>query len=180
MDKLVASSQAVFFSDEQMRRWLGHDIRILTFNQLLRYSSLVEACGEHGVCVLLFETRLPDANGHNGHWVALFRVDETTWEWFDPYGIRPGSERDYIAPDVAQELKEDQPIIEELIARAPEDHRLIYNQVPLQKMQKGIDTCGRWVCVRVLKRHVSLAQFQEQFVGQKESGDWLVTCMTML
>jgi hypothetical protein len=179
MEQLVTKAQSSFFSDADIRKWLGADTRVIRMCELQNYRSLEQAA-PNGVCVVLFETERPNANGHTGHWCCFFQVDAETWEWFDPYGVRPGSERDFLPEHVQQELKEDQPLIETLIANSAPNTKMIYNQARLQQLKKGIDTCGRWVCVRVLKRHVPLAKFQESFMKGKLSGDWIVTCMTML
>lgn len=180
MDRLVTQAQSDFFSDDDIRKWLGDHVRILKFCDLAKYSSLQQACGPGNMCVILFETDMPNMNGHTGHWVCFFQVDDVTWEWFDSYGVRPGSERDFVTPEVLEETKADVPLIEKLIANAPDHTKMIYNQVRLQQLKKGIDTCGRWVCIRLLKRKIPLARFQELFLDTKQSGDWIVTCMTML
>lgn len=170
----VKRAEAKFFSDLDVERFVGPNVPIHKFNDLLHFRSLDEAA-PYGACVLLFETALPGANGHSGHWVCFFRVNSHTWEWFDSYGIRPGSERDFVKPAIAKQLQENLPVIETLVANAPNNQRMIYNQVRLQRMAKGVDTCGRWVVVRLALSHLPLKKFQEMFV---HNGDLKVTQLT--
>lgn len=171
MDSLVAKASAVLLFDEDIARLTRGRCRIVRYADLARYSNLIDAAGPHRACICLFEKE------HNkGHWVAWFEVSDGVWEWFDSYGFRPDDELQMVSEQALQETKQI-PAITKLISTAPDNVKMIYNQMNLQKLAPGIETCGRWCAVRIRKRRLTLAQFQELF---HENGDYLVTLLTML
>lgn len=174
MDSLVETAISKNLTQDEVSELTLHKCRVCTYAELKDCTSLQEAAGEFGAVICLIETK-----DNYGHWVAWFQVDDETWEWFDSYAVCPDGELNFVPVDYLEESKQE-PLISRLIRNAKETTKLIYNQVQLQKLAKGVDTCGRWAGVRIRKRHVPLAEFQRLFVQQSKSPDWLITNMTML
>jgi hypothetical protein len=77
-----------------------------------------------------------------GHWTILLRTPEGV-TFFDPYG--------YMVDTEFKEIGWQQPHY--LAKRLYELARLIpihYNEYQLQSKKSGVNTCGRWICMRSL------------------------------
>ena len=48
----------------------------------------------------------------------------------------------------------------------------------LQKLKKGVNTCGRWCCARVVLKHLPLEEFKNLFKNRGIDSDYLVTIFT--
>jgi len=183
MDQLIAKQIGYSLS--------GHDIHELTHNKcnvigypdlLNRFSSLQQAMGEHKAVVILYETKdkiAPDGERDvYGHWVCIFEIAPGVAEFFDSYGIRVDDELKFISPEYAFETKQ-MGRLTDLIKASP--YRVVYNKVRLQTKGKAIETCGRWVALRLRWRQTPLADFQRLFVeGKKMTPDEYVTTLTLL
>ena len=174
MDSVVTAAQKVNLGEDAIRAITEGKCEVLAYADLANYSTLQEAAGKYQAAICLFETK-PSF----GHWIAWFRIDDETWEWFDSYGMRPDSERAFIDEKFLKESGQ-APFMTELIKRSTANTRLIWNQQKLQSEKVGVNTCGRWASLRIKKRGMKLAKFQELFVNQKESPDWLATCLTLI
>lgn len=171
MQRLIQEEQLKYLGVSDIERITEGKCRVALYSELADCTSLEEAAAPYDACVCLFETK-----PRVGHWICWFRVDENTWEWFDSYGARPDSEFKWITKETKEATGQEE-FITRLIAQASSTTKMIWNQVPLQKLESGINTCGRWVAVRIRKRNLKLAKFQELFY---KSGDFLVTMMTLL
>ena len=94
------------------------------------------------------------------------------------YGIRVDKELGFISPHVAFETNQMGQLLT-LINQSP--YRVVYNQVQLQEQNKTVQTCGRWVSVRLRWRETPLLDFQKVFTQAKGMNpDQWVTALTLL
>src|SRR5271155_4054466 len=91
MDKLIKHWEGKSFSGEDVHRLCEGKVSVKRYKELARARSLDEAWGKHKALIVLYETK----DGY-GHWCAIFEVDRDTMEFFDPYGMAPDAELNFI------------------------------------------------------------------------------------
>lgn len=171
MDGLVKEEQTKSLSKSEVEYITEGKCKVVLYADLVGFSTLEEAAAPYDACICLFESR-----PLYGHWVCWFKVDEEKWEWFDSYGVRPDGELKWLSKE-AKEQTQQSDFITQLVKNSSANTRMIYNQVPLQKFAKDINTCGRWCAVRIRKRELPLKAFQELFY---KNGDYFITLMTLI
>ena len=132
------------FSDSDIKKYLGESCKIIKYGDLDNYSSLEELLpNDTDFVVILLETKK-----NTGHWTALLRYNNI-FEWFDSYGLGPDKELTFI-PDIMRRMFDE---VEHELTKMLNDTPLpvIYNDKDLQSHKDFVCTCGRWVCLRILK-----------------------------
>ena len=105
------------------------------------------------------------------------RSDDTV-EFFDPYGVRVDGELGFISPEFKIETGQLGKLLQ-MIQSPTEPYRVVYNRTVLQKQSKGIDTCGRWVALRIRMKQLALVDFVKLFQSGTLSPDEWATTMTL-
>ncbi len=119
------------------------DDKVIKYSDLSDYSSLVELLPKKkDYRIMLIETR-PSV----GHWVAILR-DGDNYEYFDSYGVNPTSHLKTISRYMKELLGMKPNDINKLVSKIPKTN-FKYNKMKLQKMEDGVNTCGRWVITRI-------------------------------
>ena len=120
---------------------------------------------------------------NSGHWTLLLRYNNTI-EWFNSYGSFPSRELDFIPHHQNAQLDQDIKHLNILLTQALPKFNIIYNKRKLQKLENGVNTCGKWIILRIImmeKYNMDLQQFLS-FIDQlkkqfKFSSDELVTLL---
>jgi len=160
----------ISLSDSDVMRLVGHKARVLIYDELKKFKTLDEALSHHGAIFLLYQQRKD-----YGHWVAVIKTGNKI-EFFDPYGIWPDNELDWVSKETNIKLGQDKPYLSILMFNSP--YELTYNNYKFQKKGSGINTCGRWSALRIAMRKMDLEEFKKNFYGEKS--DDLVTILTSL
>jgi hypothetical protein len=137
--------------------------------------NIEEALGQHGACIILYETR----KGY-GHWVALLLHKDKNGKYlehFDSYALKPDQELNFTSSKMRHELGQDLPYLTNLMYNS--DYPIVYNKVKLQKFKNDTNTCGRWCGMRVALRNLNLKQFCSLFLKQKFEPDYYITALTL-
>lgn len=153
---------------------------IILYPDLHKYKSIDDVLGPYGVAFILFESK-----PQYGHWTLLFKLNDGTLEFYNPYGTReqgfPDDSLNFIPNDFAKKSNQDYPYLSKLLLKSP--YQLSYNEIPFQKHAKNIKTCGRWSVFRLLNKHLSLYEFNDlikQLMKRTRlSADEVVTLMTI-
>lgn len=110
----------------------------------------------HKAAVLLFLTE--DEN--NGHWLCVLdHPDE--YEVFDSFGTAIDGDRRWLSKEKQLEFGEVAPLLSNLLKAG--NKPVTHNTAKLQEDDN--DTCGRWVCARILNAHMRLPQFVQMMKG---------------
>lgn len=159
----------------------GTDVDYLTKNKavlviykdLLKYTSIYEAFQGLNNIILLF----PVQSDTQGHWVCIQKNDKKkTINHFDSYGLSWTEELGYTDNKIAK-----QNILGQLYQQAQSTGwNVTYNKYRLQKMTDGINTCGRWACMRSRMDYLNNDEFVKLFTNQKFTPDWYITCLTFV
>jgi hypothetical protein len=133
-------------TDGDIRRYFGDGVegRILKYSDLANYNTIDELLPKpRDFRIILIEDSV-----NRGHWCAILKYDKTI-EWFNPYGIRPDAQKNLLGKLTNIMLGQERDYMTELMEKS-KGYKLIYNKKKLQKLKAGINTCGRWIILRVI------------------------------
>jgi len=120
-------------------------------NKIVKYSELSRYETIEDLLPLKTDYRiiLIEQNFNSGHWACILRYGKTI-EWFDSYGLKPDGELRFISTIKKKLLGEDHKYLSNLLSEAhSRGWDVVYNKKKLQKLKDGINTCGRWVLLRI-------------------------------
>jgi len=159
-------------STTEVMKIVNNKANVMNYRKLQKYDNIDDALGKWGAVILLYESRL-----NFGHWTLVFRADDGTLEHFDAYGCKPDDEIKHV-PEYFRKLHYNKiPHLTYLLYMSNEPVR--YSQYKLQKLNPKINTCGRWVAMRLLCRHIDEDQFHDLMTKPKYiNPDYLVTLAT--
>lgn len=157
------------FTDKEILRLVQNRANLVLYPDISVYRSIDDLMGVHRACIILYITSMTSSD-ISGHWTCIFRVNKTTLEWFDPYGLRPDEELDFSDPQYS-------PYLTRLLAKS--NYNIIYNKTKLQDPSYDIATCGRHVGLRLQLRTVPLPQYVKLFLSVPNlTPDDIATLMT--
>ncbi len=155
-------------SDAEVREWLPH-VTFMTYpafaRDVQRGMTLEQFLGPARAAVILYEIK-----PRSGHYICVFERPGGSIEVFDSLGYVPDDELDFIPSEFRKRSNQDHSWLLVLLQRS--GRRVEYNEVPLQRDEPGVATCGRWCIWRIANRDMPLKRFQALFRGP--SGDELV------
>jgi len=96
---------------------------------------------------------LTESQKNSGHWCAITR-NNNIYTWFDPYSGKPDSELKFIPAIMNKMLGQDKRHLSRIIKTIKEPNQIFYNETKYQKLQDGINTCGRWCICFLLLSHM--------------------------
>lgn len=135
-------------SDDDLRRYFGDNVdkNIIKYNELSNYSKITDILPEDKTFkIVLFEN---DVN--TGHWILLLRYGKTI-EFFNSYGLKPNGDFAFVSKIKNWFLGQNPDYLKALLTDAEKQgFNVIYNKRRLQQMKKGINTCGRWIILRII------------------------------
>ena len=133
-------------TDGDIVRYFGDGVesKILKYSELANYKTIDELLPkERDFRIILVE------DSHNkGHWCCILKYNKTI-EWFNPYGIRPDAQKNLLGKVRNQMLGQHEDYMTHLM-KGGNGYKLIYNKKRLQKLKQGINTCGRWIILRII------------------------------
>jgi hypothetical protein len=119
--------------------------KIVKYADLDQYESIYDLLpNQMDFCFILTEAK------HNeGHWTVLIR-NGSNFEYLDSYGDSPKSILDFIPKYMNSRLGNSwSQDLGKIIKSIKKTDKFLYNKFPLQQEMEGINTCGRWVILRV-------------------------------
>lgn len=147
-----------------MLRQLDSQTHMLLYDELARVTSLKQAFNGKKFAVIYFRLRGSEV----GHWICM--VDYPShYEHFDPYGI---------SIDRELSITHEGPYLSRLMATA--DKHVITNTYKFQKWKLHMNTCARWVVVRIYMSHMGLTQLYTFVNNTDRDHDKVATLLTML
>ena len=139
--------------EDDIRKLLGSDVKIITYPQLERETPETVFDGK-GRCVILYLTE----SANEGHWIGLIKQKDGSIEYFDSFGLKPDGEAHWLSAKERVALHETQPLLHKLLSGT----KWYSNPKKLQKDSSS--TCGRHVCWRMLNPG-PLSQYVNTLVG---------------
>lgn len=149
ISNIIKKYEDVALSNKDILCLLNDKANIVLYPNLYKYNNIDELLQPYGAFVLLFE-----AKPKYGHWTCVFKVDNRTLEFFNPYGGFPDDALERIPQDFSLVSNQNHTYLSKLFIESP--YNLTYNQYPFQKEEEDIRTCGRHCVVRLLCRQMTL------------------------
>jgi hypothetical protein len=167
----VASVKGYSLSDDDIRKILGPDIKIITYPMLGEMSSIDQAFDSKGRCVML----VPNVSPTMGHWVAMIKRKNGI-EFFDPYGDAPEEQKDGLSQSKLQALDIDHPFLTKLLRASGKP--IYYNTKGFQSENRNVATCGRHAIARLLYAPYSIDKYDACIRASGLSPDDFVAGLT--
>lgn len=153
-------------SDSEIRRCVP-GVKIMSYPDLRKYAHLDDILDSKGRVVILFLTEGPMV----GHWTTMFKDGENSFQWFDSYGLKPDGNRRWLSKSKLISLREEKPILTDLIKGAEEGGATVnFSPYHFQRDNASIETCGRHVACRLIKKHLSPSDYA-MWVTQNNTAD---------
>ena len=131
-------------SGDDLKYMLGDNLKIIKFNNLKNYSSIYDLLPKKRDYAVIFYID-DDTDGTNiGHWTCLLR-NENKFYFFDSYGLTEEEELKFISKEKKIKYGEDEDYIKKLLKSVKHS----YNKYDYQKWNDKIQTCGRWVIIKI-------------------------------
>jgi hypothetical protein len=160
----------IALSDADVLKLVGNKARIVLYPDLHKINDLDEILEPYGAAFILYEVK-----PSYGHWCCIIKIDDNTIEFFDPYGMYPDTELEFIPMHFRKKSHQYIPHLSWLMYNS--HYNLSYNEHKFQKHSSDIKTCGRWCAIRITFKHLSLENFTKIF--KKANADDIVTVITM-
>jgi hypothetical protein len=157
--------------DDDIRKILGNDIKIITYPMLGKMRNIDEAFDKNGRCIMLYLTH----DEHSGHWVCMLNRGKEI-EYFDSYGEPPEEPLGDVPRGKLQQMDESSPYLTALLRKSGK--RVTYNHHAFQKTAGDINTCGRHAVVRCLYAQYPLSKYKKVMDSTGMSPDNFVSALT--
>lgn len=150
-------------SGEDIINIIKREIPIYSYKELYKFENINQILGKNKEAVILYEW-LPN----NGHWTCIFVNSDNKLEYFDSYGnkIDDYYKKLYLPYDYIRMRKTQYPYLAKLLIESP--YELVYNEIPLQELNKNVNDCGRWVAMRLYFKNNTLYEFANFFKSNKK------------
>ena len=176
MQQILNKYEDVALSNFDILKKLKNKANIILYPNLYEYKNIDEVLGNFDSCVLLFESQ-----PKYGHWVCIFKRDNNTIEFFNPYGGYPDDSLLKINKEFRKKSGQNYPILSMLLLKSP--YNLTYNEFQFQKHSMNIKTCGRHCIVRLLFKDLDLYDYVDMLnsLSDKFNLDYdaIVTLLTI-
>ncbi len=176
LKKIIRKYEDIALSNYDILKLIDGKANIVLYPNLYKYDNIDDILEPYGAFVLLFEAR-----PKYGHWTCIFKLDDDTLEFFNPYGGYPDDTLKYIPENFSKQTYQNHTYLTQLLLRSP--YNLTYNEYRFQQMGKNIRTCGRHCVTRLLYRWMSLEEYYEFLKGLAKmfdiNFDQIVTILTI-
>lgn len=149
----IAEIRAYALSNDDINEILEPDTKVFSYPKFGEMSHIDEAFDKLGRCIFLFLTE----SSTSGHWLCMFKRKDNIIEFYDSYGGKPDSQREWLSEDELEELGEGTPYLTQLLKAS--GYRVYYNTYQYQKEKRDYNSCGRWCVMRLICKDMSNIQF---------------------
>lgn len=168
--ELIKKKMSHSLSGLDINNLLNGKVKIITYNDIADYTNIIDLIGEYKKLVILYESKK-----NYGHWVCLYMYGKTLY-YFDSAGKKPEAYLDFMPEELKINCKQYHTYLIYLIYTSKISFE--YNNHKLQADKKDINTCGRWVSVRLKYSEIPVDKFYQIFKNSGVPYDILVTLLT--
>ena len=169
----IEDLESISLSNVEVMNLIGNKANIIQYPELRFYENIDDILEPYGACIILFLTR-----ENYGHWTCVFKVDENTIEYFDPYGLFIDEALDFKMNEYFR-YKNHQNFAHLTWLLLNSRYEITYNEHKFQQKKKGISTCGRHTAMRLILRELSLEEYKDFIYSFNLNPDKLVTLLTI-
>jgi len=164
-------------SGEDMMRLVNNKAKLLVYDELVNYKNINDLLEPYGAVIILYVYEINN-NSEIGHWTCLFMNPSTKIvEFFDSYGYKPDEERKFIPKNIWKNF-----YLSNILNTISKNKEVLieYNQYDYQgRSYKDVATCGRWVGMRILLKHLTNKEFAKLFYSpNKIENNLLISFIT--
>lgn len=161
-------------SDEDIRTFFKNKIKIVKYSEIKNMKHIDELLEPYQRCIILFEI----SGLNTGHWTLLqqcydLKTDKPYILFMDSYGYIPENEISVIDKSFRKYSNQEHGFLFKLFDKQPQEIR--YNQYHLQKLARGVNTCGKYCCVKGLYPFMSEDEFARLLNSAKMDRDKLIS-----
>ena len=173
-DAIIRKAEEIPLSGADLLKIVNGKANIHRYSDLHNINSVDQLLGQYKASFILYQH-----SSDYGHWVALFKVDENTLEFYDPYGILLDNELKFSEEN--QRLHEGKQVKHLTALIDKSKYKLIQNFQENQQSLRKINTCGRHAALRIKLRHMPLKEYNK-LLRKNASGnaDFVVSYLTYL
>ena len=160
--------------DSDVKRVSGlPNLRVVRYPDMARFPTWDAMLGPAGAAAVLFLTE----SATSGHWLAAFNGPDDTAHIFDPLGIGLDKQKDELGAEKASELGQDRAEFSRLLKTT--SRRPVVNHEDFQAFNPQVQTCGRWVGLRIAAKDMKDPQFKSMVekgikaTGAGSADDWV-------
>jgi hypothetical protein len=178
MDNEIKQKISIPLSDADLERHLGvKPEEIIKYSELKNYNDITDLLPDEKS----FKIILIEDSYNSGHWVGVMRYGKTC-EYFNSYGAKWDTDWKFISRMKRLILGQSTNEMTRLMDKAEkEGWNVVWSKHRFQKLNGNIQTCGRWVILRIsmMLMGFSLSEFDTFIKKQKKetggSSDYIVT-----
>ncbi len=161
-------------SDQDVLSLIGGKAKMVTYPEINHFQTLDDLFGNDDKIIILYVNTVK-GNDVSGHWTLLTRRRvgrKTIYEFMDSYGLMPDDQLKHYSKQWRRQSGQDRKILTELLYQCSlqPNCEVHYNELPMQRDNPNINTCGRWIAIRGHFYKIPLKQFQTIFKGFKDKG----------
>jgi len=136
---------------------------VMTYPELQNYDDIEDVFNGKQKIILLYLLQ----SEKSGHYVCLFKNSDGL-NYFDSYGVMPDFQFELLSPEKRKQLNQEQDYLNNYLLK---DHKVIYNNITYQGLEKGTATCGCFVSHRLANSHLNDFQYCKIFVDSGKKPD---------
>lgn len=171
----IINAEKISLSDDDLRNITNNKVSIYMYEDLEKFTSIDQILLPYNSIILLYQTEAENI----GHWVCLMKINDNTLEFFDSLGYTVDQELKLSTYNIRVHNGIPVPHLTHLISLS--NYKLICNTVKFQENVRDVNTCGRWVAVRIRLKHLSLKKFTTLFHNlQYQIPDFWISAVTVL
>lgn len=167
---MIGGDKSYALSGGDIENLLNGEVNVMSYDEIADCNDIEDVLGEHDKCVILYKTKQ-----NYGHWTCLYRNGQGI-NYFDSYGEMVNDPLNYVPKWLHQELGQDHKHLIQLLLDSNEE--VHYNNHKLQSDRAGVNTCGRWCCIRLMYPEITVDEFGKMFKRKKLKPDDIIVKLT--
>lgn len=173
-DHIVQEGESIALSGDDLLKIVKGKANLHKYSDLDNINSIQQLLGDNKATFILYQHE----SGW-GHWTCMMQIDENTLEFYDSLGIRMDDELKFSDFNLSLHKGERVPHLTRLVENS--GMKLIQSSQKSQKSVRGVNTCGRFVSLRIKLRNLPLDEFNK-LLRKNTSGnaDFVVSYLTLL
>jgi hypothetical protein len=161
-------------SDTEIKKAFGGKVKIVKYADIRKMNNIDELLQPYGRTVILFETK-----PNYGHYTCIMYIYPKNKQkilFHDSYGMFPENQLNYIPYSMKNMTNQERNYLLELLYNQPLD--IHYNTYRLQKLENGVNTCGRHCIIRMSDDTLDENQFNKVMRETEYNPDELSVVLT--
>lgn len=138
--------------------------KIIMYPDLKNYKNIDEILPHVKSYAIILYLNSPNS----GHWTAIMKPKDNTYEFFDSYGGEIDKSLSWISKEENKNLGISAPYLTNLFKNSGGD--VVWNKTPFQGKGGDISTCGRHACFRIQcmkNKNMSIGQYTKMMKNVK-------------